>query len=415
VPIDSAGKVSDRELSAERPGNGLVVSELKAQGWRPTPFSEFVIKLEGRCNLACDYCYVFEMTDASVRQKPPTVTLDVIKQTAARIGAHIARHGLPSARVVFHGGEPLLAGADFICDAAQILRGALTCGASLDLHIQTNGTLLTESVLAMLADQEIRVSVSLDGDRSVHDGHRRYRRGAGSYDEVARSLQLLRSEPFRRIFSGLLCVVDVAADPAITYQTLLGFDPPAVDFLLPHGNWTAPPPALTAARPATPYGNWLLSVFDRWYGAAESQPTVRLFEEIIGLLLGMPSRLESIGLAPVDVLVIDTDGSLEQIDTLKSAFGGAAATGLNVFEHDFDVALEVPEIAARQIGLEALGEQCRACPVVRVCGGGYYPHRYRAGHGFRQPSVYCPDLLHLIRQIDWRVAPDLASLALPPS
>jgi uncharacterized protein len=415
VPIDSAGKVSGRELSAEWPGNGLVVSELKAQGWHPTPFSEFIIKLETRCNLACDYCYVFEMADASVRQKPSTVTLEVIKQTAARIGAHIARHDLPGARVVFHGGEPLLAGADFICDAAQILRGALTSGAHLDLHIQTNGTPLTETVLEMLADQEIRVSVSLDGDRAVHDGHRRYRRGAGSYDGVARSLRLLGSEPFRGIFTGLLCVVDIKADPAATYQSLLEFAPPAVDFLLPHGNWTTPPPGRAAALPVTAYGDWLVSVFDHWYGAAGPQPRVRLFEEIIGLLLGRPSRLESIGLAPVDVLVIDTDGSMEQVDTLKSAFDGAAATGLNVFEHDFDLALELPEIAARQIGLAALAEQCRACPVVRVCGGGYYPHRYRAGHGFRQPSVYCPDLLRLIRHIDRRVAPELTGLALSPS
>jgi uncharacterized protein len=102
---------------------------------------------------------------------------------------------------------------------------------------------------------------------------------------------------------------------------------------------------------------------------------------------------------------------MEQVDTLKSVFHGAPATGLNVFDHDFDAALELPAITARQIGLAALADQCQACPVVRVCGGGYYPHRYRAGHGFREPSVFCPDLLRLITHIDRRVAADLARLA----
>jgi len=35
----------------------------------PLPFCEFTLKLHGRCNLACDYCYMYEMVDQSWRQK----------------------------------------------------------------------------------------------------------------------------------------------------------------------------------------------------------------------------------------------------------------------------------------------------------------------------------------------------------
>jgi uncharacterized protein len=367
--------------------------------------------MHGRCDLACDYCYVFEMADASWREKPKTIGPDVIEQTAVRIAAHIARHGLPGARVVFHGGEPLLAGAEVIARAAQVLRAALPAGVRLDLRIQTNGVGLTEPVLSMLLDQGIQASVSLDGDRGAHDRHRRHRNGAGSFDQVARRLRVLGTEPFRRVFAGLLCTVDVTSDPVSVYRALLEFDPPSVDFLLPHGNWSATPPGRLTGSPATPYADWLIDIFEQWYGAPSAPTRVRLFEEIIRLILGLPSRLESLGLGPVDLLVIDTDGSMEQVDTLKSAFYGAAATGLNVFDHDFDVALEQPEIAARQAGLSALADQCRSCPVVRVCGGGYYPHRYRAGDGFRHPSVYCPDLLRLISHVHRRVSPDLARLS----
>jgi len=69
--------------------------------------------------------------------------------------------------------------------------------------------------------------------------------------------------------------------------------------------------------------------------------------------------------------------------------------------------LLLPEIAARQIGVRALAAKCRARPVRSVCGGGLYSHRYDEDTGFLNPSVYCPDLLALIRHIRGRVLEDL--------
>jgi uncharacterized protein len=47
---------------------------------------------------------------------------------------------------------------------------------------------------------------------------------------------------------------------------------------------------------------------------------------------------------------------------------------------------------------------------MNVCGGGLYPHRYRPGEGFRNPSVYCPDLLRLIEHVSARVTADVARI-----
>ncbi len=125
------------------------------------------------------------------------------------------------------------------------------------------------------------------------------------------------------------------------------------------------------------------------------------------LLLGGASDSEIVGLAPARMVVIETDGSVEQEDTLKVAFEGAAATGLHVARDSLDAALLVPQIVGRQIGARALSAQCRVCPVRQVCGGGLYSHRYREGTGFLNPSVYCPDLLALISHIRDQVRADL--------
>jgi uncharacterized protein len=83
---------------------------------------------------------------------------------------------------------------------------------------------------------------------------------------------------------------------------------------------------------------------------------------------------------------------------------------LHILAHSLDEALTHPTTVARQIGAAALSSQCLECPVVAVCGGGQYPHRYRAGEGFRNPSVYCADLMQLIEHVRDRVRADVRQL-----
>jgi uncharacterized protein len=157
----------------------------------------------------------------------------------------------------------------------------------------------------------------------------------------------------------------------------------------------------------TPYADWLIAVFDHWYLRPHTR--VRIFEEIMQLLIGGTSASEAVGLAPTQLVVIETDGSIAQEDTLRAAFDGAPATGLHVARHSLETALGLPEIAARQIGAGGLAPECRACHIHSVCGGGLYSHRYRAGSGFANPSVYCPDLMALIVHIRDRMAADIQS------
>ena len=117
------------------------------------------------------------------------------------------------------------------------------------------------------------------------------------------------------------------------------------------------------------------------------------------MLLGLPGAAEAVGLSPVAAVVVETDGAIEQVDSLKTAYEGAPATGFDIFHHPFDHALDHPGVVARQLGTEALHSTCRSCPVVGICGGGNYAHRYLAGAGFGNPSLYCADLERLIRHI----------------
>jgi uncharacterized protein len=408
VAVDVAGP--KRRLVAEWPA-GMDTDALIAAGrWRPSPFRQFLLKVHSRCNLACDYCYVYTLADQTWRSRPRIMAPGTLAATARRIAEHVDAHRLESARVILHGGEPLLAGRRYLADAVALIRDAVGGRARVDIALQTNGVLLDEDLLLLFRSLGVQVGVSVDGTATTHDQHRTYPNGQGSHEDVARALALLGRADHRDVYGGLLCTIDLASDPVATYEALLEHEPPAIDLLLPHGNWSAPPPGRLPGAGDTPYADWLVAVFDRWYGAAARETGVRLFEEIMHLILGGTSATEAVGLTPTSLVVIETDGSIEQTDALKSAYDGAPATGLHVARDGFDAALGLPEIAARQLGLDALGEECRACGLRQVCGGGLYAHRYRAGSGFRNPSVYCPDLYRLITHIADRVRKDVRAM-----
>ncbi|MFG2146717.1 radical SAM/SPASM protein FxsBH, inactivated beta-hydroxylase extension form [Streptomyces sp. NPDC048696] len=371
------------------------------------PFREIVLKVHSRCDLACDHCYIYEAPDQSWRTRPKAISDEAISWTARRLAEHAEKHVLPSVSVILHGGEPLLAGPARLRRVCEELTAALDGVAALDLRIHTNGLQLSPRYLDLFDEFGVRVGISLDGDKSANDRHRRFADGRTSHPLVLKAVELLRSERYRHLFLGLLCTIDVANDPVAVHDALIALDPPRIDYLLPHATWDAPP-----ARPngsPTEYADWILTAFDRWEQQGGRVP-VRLFESVLSTLNGGPSLTESLGLAPTDLVVVETDGTLEQVDSLKSAYEGAAATGFDVFRHSFDEVAAHPGVRVRQLGLVGVGPECRECPVVRSCGGGLYTHRYRSAHAergtdaFAGPSVYCRDLEALIRGIEARTA-----------
>jgi uncharacterized protein len=361
------------------------------------PISQYVLKVHSRCDLACDHCYVYELADQSWREKPRAITPRTVEMAARRISDHAAAHRITEIFVVLHGGEPLLLGKAGMRVVLEVLSGHIARVAGLDLRIHSNGVLLDEQWCELFSEYGVQVGISLDGDQSANDRHRRFADGRSSYAQTLAALALLRRPEYRHLYAGILCTIDIANDPVAVYGALARQEPPNLDLLLPHATWERPP-----YRPAgreSPYADWLLRIYRRWDADGRRMP-IRILDSLLSAARGGPSFTEALGNDPADLLVIDTNGAWEQPDSMKAAFDGAAATGMNVFEHAVDEVALHPAVAARQRGIPALCATCRSCPVVQVCGGGLYAHRFRPGHQrpneFDHPSVYCDDLKALI-------------------
>jgi uncharacterized protein len=394
----------------------MVSLPLCSEPVRPiVPFHTYIWKIASRCNLNCSYCFIYNMADQRWQRQPAFMSEGVARQAAARLREHCWQHNQHEVHVILHGGEPLLAGVERIRRFMTILKDELTgSGINCRVGCQSNGLLFNEEIGDLFVEFDATIGISLDGPPEVNDRFRLDHAGQPVSAQLEKRLELLCSPRYRRLFHGLLCVMDPQTDPIRVTDYLLSFEPPGFDYLLPHHNWVDPPPGKRHDRQAAPYGDWLIRAFDHWF-AAKTSSRIRFFDAIMRRLCGAPSGLESLGTSAVDLIVVETNGELEAVDSLKSTFNGATHLGYNVFDHDFDTVAADHRVQARQLHFQGLCRQCQECSLAEVCGGGYIPHRYAGGTNFANPSVYCADLMKLIRHIRQRLGAELAKAKLLPA
>lgn len=361
------------------------------------PFHTFLLKIASRCNLNCNYCYIYKSPDDSWKQRPRLMSLETILQIANRIEEHVDTHKLQNISIVFHGGEPLLAGASLLDEYATILTDNIA--AQINFAVQTNATLLTPEILDVLAKHNVKIGISLDGTKEINDQNRLYHNGESSFADVLNAVSLIRSRPsWQSSFGGFLSVINVNDSPKEVYDFFTSIGANSIDLLLPDCHYECPPYRPSDDVRSEAYGKWLACFYDIWVNGSSCME-IRYLEEIIALCIGESSTLEAIGAPAVDIIVIETDGAIEPVDTLKMVGRSATDIGLNVFTSSFDNALQHPAIFSRMLGSDALCHTCQECDDLAYCGGGYVPHRFSNNNGFLNPSVYCNDIRFLVKHI----------------
>ena len=276
-----------------------------------------------------------------------------------------------------------------------------------EIHVQTNGLLLTQNVVDIFVQFDVGVSICIDGPPDVHDRFRVDHRGVGSYDRVRGAIELITArEDARPLFTGVLAVVDPTSDPYAVYASLKETGAPGIDLLVRDGNHTRLPFGKRSAR-STEFGRWLVTLLDIYLSDPEP-PRVRIFDDMIRLMLGGKANKEGVGLADYGILVIETDGSINKNDTLKVAHKAAdrfERTGWSILENNLLDIVHSPDYAEYYRQQRPTARACRSCPEFGVCGGGMVAHRWSDDREFDNPTVFCADQLLLIRRMrEWVTA-----------
>ena len=367
------------------------------------PFHTFLWKIASRCNLNCSYCYVYNSVDDRWRDQPHLMSEAIARRTALRMVEHLRAHDKMAVSIIFHGGEPLMGGLPHLEMLTSVIRESFGgTGIAVSLGLQTNLLLLTEAIANFLMANNISIGVSLDGPPHVNDRNRLDLLGRPTSNRLEHKLAMLLPK-YRRIFGGFLCVIDPTTDPVEVTDYLLSYDPIGIDFLFPLDNHDRLPAAKCGDAGASVYGKWLVRSYDHWM-SRPNMTRIRVFQSVINMMCGGSSLVEALGLNAVDLIVVETNGEIESVDSLKTTFNGATKLGFHVDVHDFNEVANHIGVRSRQMGATSLSAQCRSCRLVGICGGGYLPHRYSQARGFDNPSVYCEDLKELICHIHQSVA-----------
>jgi uncharacterized protein len=367
-----------------------------------------LLKVASRCNLNCSYCYVYNMGDEAWRGLPKRLRPDTQERAIRQLGELYRRQDYPFA-VVLHGGEPLLLGATRLSELLGDIRTTLSPLCSVS--IQTNGVLITNEILDICATHSVSLSVSLDGPADIHDACRVDWRDRPTHAAVVAGIETLkRHSAARRLFSGVLAVVDPTSSPAQVYDYFKGLGVPSVDFLYRDGNRSSLPNG-KAAIESVEYGTWMTGILHA-YIADPEPPRIRVLDDMIKLILGSSGVKEGVGLTDFGIAVIDTDGSITKTDTLKSsAPGDRFAKPWSVHTHELAEVVQSEEFASYHRQQRPTSPVCRTCPELKVCGGGMLTHRYDAQNGYDNPSVFCADQMLVIAHLREVLAGHLAVAA----
>lgn len=339
---------------------------------------------------------MYNMGDDTYLKQPKFMSRDTIRFLAAQLKKYCTDYGMRELYIGFHGGEPLLASVDFYRFMIGHLKEVMT-DIKLFFIMQTNGTLLDDQWCAALKDLDVQVGISIDGPEDFHDIHRVYHNNKGSYHDVLKGVEKRNEYGV----GGIISVINIAIPPADLYDLYKSLKSPAINILLPDGHYQNLPGGFEdfEDRSVTPYGDWLIALYELWKADKNERPNIAFFKNIISVLLGYDKGDELIGKRKNGAICIETDGAIEVVDPLRICGNGFTKNKLNVRTHEITEIEKLPLFDVFYNSHDILSGPCEQCLLKNICGGGYLPHRYSQFNGFDNPSIYCKDLTKIITYI----------------
>ncbi|MGW8267344.1 MAG: anaerobic sulfatase maturase [Longimicrobiales bacterium] len=344
------------------------------------------------CNIDCSYCFFLskEALYPNEQHRMPEETLEnYIRQL-------LESHRSPSVTVAWQGGEPTLMGLDFYRRSVALVEKHRRPGQTVEFTFQTNGILLDDDWCAFFKDHDFLVGLSVDGPREIHDTYRRNRGGRGTFDQVLRGWEYLKKYGVR---FNILCTVNAANQEhgravyrffrdelGARWMQFIPIVERATPETLATANrgWREEPGRKRLLYTQTgdlvtdrtvggeQYGRFLVDVFEEWVRRDVGKVFVQLFDVTLEAHFGrhlLCVHAPTCGFGPA----LESNGDLYSCDHYVEP--GYLLGNINR-THMVEL-LALPE--QRKFGADKadlLTQQCRRCPVGRLCFGGCPKDRF---------------------------------------
>ena len=186
---------------------------------RRIPLQTLVLNVTSKCNLSCGYCYEYgedKIVEAST--KPRFMNEATAKQSVDFMFSESGDS--PSVNLTFFGGETLLNFKMLQSSLAYAKEKGRALGKQVNASLTTNATLLRDEVIDWMVENDVGVTVSIDGAREQQDKHRVFSNGMGSYDIIVPRIKMLLERHKRRPVGARVTLTGQNLDVASIYKHL---------------------------------------------------------------------------------------------------------------------------------------------------------------------------------------------------
>jgi len=186
---------------------------------RRIPLQTLVLNVTSKCNLSCGYCYEYgEDRIVEATTKPRFMNEEIARQSVDFMFSE--SDDSPTVNLTFFGGETLMNFKVLKSALAYARERAGALGKEVNSSLTTNATLLREEVIDWIVENDVGVTVSIDGAREQQDKHRTFSNGMGSYDIIIPNIKQLLARHRRRPVGARVTLTGQNLDVVSIYKHL---------------------------------------------------------------------------------------------------------------------------------------------------------------------------------------------------
>jgi len=331
-----------------------------------------IVKPTESCNLACKYCY-----------RPTNIdNLHMMSEaTVENIFSRFLSYNNSKLEVIWHGGEPLLAGKKFFQRVVEIGKKMNnTKHLAIKNSIQTNGILLDKDFISFFKENDFSIGVSFDGPKDIHNSNRVYLNGSGTYNAVNKALCLLVESNFQN-FGVLITLTknSLGFEKEIYYSIKdIGVKNAKIGYYIPAGAGELYRHSLHIT--SSEYAASINKFYDMWISDADDIKLSPLVEIVESMFIGKNSLCDYSG-ACTNFLSIEPNGDVYPC----GRFSGVSQFKMgNINEDDINSIIKSHTYRKMLERNSSLSKECQSCKFMEVCMGGCSFESY----------VYFGDLYH---------------------
>lgn len=346
------------------------------------PLTLLIKPASGMCNLDCTYCFYHDITNKRLQASYGLMTLETLEKIIAR-AFEFAEYQCTFA---FQGGEPTLIGLPYYEKFIELVSIYNTKNLKINFALQTNGYRLEPIWADFFYKHHFLIGISLDGTIHTHNAFRKNSTGDDTFKEVMDTIHMFSD---KGVDFNILTVIN--SKTASSVKKIYAF------FKKHKLNYLQFIPCLEPYQEAagqkdyslTPemYGQFLCDLFDLWYEdrIQGKDISIRLFDNYIGILLGLPPESCDMRGVCSPQHVIEADGSIYPCDFY--AFDNYKLG--NAFDQS------IMDMQVKRKELNFIEESfitkpdCKACSFYFLCRGGCKRHRMIAGENDYQDNYFC--------------------------